>query len=821
MLTIHCQPKTALGIFLLSCLFSARVTVASDRSADVNPWDLSETDINDIAINPKITSPGLRISKKEAGVLTGEATRVNLEKNRMAESAVYLRENVDPRGSGVAVLAIAPPYGIMLDGAIANMEFNKTNLERLSVYNRYESGRQPIVGLVDNYGQIVASASFEVTARLYNNPGCTILHGNSVVRSSQGQARFTDLMIDNGAAEYRFIFSTGLRSSPIEVVSESFIVARGQLYIPFDPVWNPPDPGSARQITAGDLLQSTLNESLQPRSGFAYPVVWLRVFDPQNASGGPELDGWADDTSFEQEVQLSLSVDPVIANNFDSRYCSRRVGALVCVSGVFGTRTATAEQVRRAGGRAEFRDVRVAMAGRHRLLFTSPGFRSFSVAALDVVPTDAATLLILQQPGNLSDAGFALRTMPALNLVDRFNNSVLQAGWSVAVEVSAPYLASCGEPGQEATEPRTTPCRCATDRCAAYVNYAPLNITGPAAEMADGPGVLRFTDLVLIRSGASFVLTFRATRTGGGGFAIVSRSATVAVRPGPLVAMILQNKPWVPTPVVGLVFKTQPRLWFIDRFQNVIQAVSDVLVQCELAGADGVGLGDQSALSGERSAKTVNGQAQFTSLAIGRPGGFYIRFFFASYEAVAQGETGLGFTVNSGPLARIVFVRQPRNAASGAAFNPELSLQFVDQLDNVINTDYFFILQVEPSKFFFQGSLVDDATLLSCSSCLKGGGKAQFSPGKAATANFTDLIPILDTRLQFKTAAQLRVFAVNLSRCVTQGTYEDCSAFPGDPERDPTLVDGRRVQGVSDPFDIYLVSALTISGQPADTSASM
>ena len=627
-------------------------------------------------------------------------------------------------------------------------------------------------------------------------------------------------MIDSGAAEYRFLFTSGLLSSPIELITDSFTVAPGQLYIPFDPVWNPPNAFSAVSITAGDRLLSTLNATLQPRTGFPVPTMWLRVFDAANATNGPERDGWVDDFTFAQDVLASLLVDPVYANNLANRYCAPRVGAVICVDGVLGARSVSAEQVRRDGGRAAFTDLHIAMAGRHRLLFTSPGFRTFTVSELAVLPDAAAFLLILQQPGNLSDAGYPLRAMPALNLVDRFNNSIAEPGWRVQVNLSAGYSAACGEAGQEATEPRNSPCRCATLRCSAYVNYSPLDITGPAAAALDGQGVLRFTDLVLIRSGSAFAFIFRATR-GAAVAAIEARSALVAVRPGPLVAMNLHNQPWAPTPVVGIPFVTQPSIWFIDRFQNVIQAVSDVLVQCELAGPDESSLGDQTALVGERTAMTIAGQAQFTSLAIMKPGAFNIRFFFAGYEDFAKGSAGLGFTVNSGPLARIVFVTQPQAAASGAAFNPPLSLQFVDQLGNVINTNYYFILQVEPSKFFYQGTQVDDATLLTCSTCAQAGGKAQFNPAGATLVNFTDLAPVLDPRLQFKSGALLRVFAVNLSRCITQGTYQDCTAFPGDPQRDPTLVDGRRIQGVSDAFDIFLVSGLEVSSQPADTSASM
>ena len=735
------------------------------------------------------------------------------------ETHFALRGQADPRGGGVAVLSVSPPNGLMVDGAIANMEFNKTNLQKYSIYNRYESGNQPIVALVDNYGNLVTSGSYEVTARLFNNPGCTILHGNSIIWSNRGLARFTDLMIDAGSSDYRFIFSTGLLSSPIELITNNFYVALGQLYIPFDSLWNPFDSSSARQLTAGDLLMSTLNTTLQPRSGFEFPTVWLRVFNSSNTADGYEHDGWVDDFSFAQDVLVSLLVDPEYDNNFPSIYCSPLIGTLICVQGVFGIRTVTAQQVVRGGGRAVFTNLFVAMAGRHKLLFTSPGFRSFTVSELNVVPSAATTIIILQQPGSVSDAGYPLRTMPAINLVDRFNNSIQEPGWRVSVILSGaggPYAATCS--GQ----PTSSPCRCATRRCITYIDYAPLPITGPTAA-----GILQFTDLVLIQSGAAFVFTFKATwaavenSTVDATAAVQARSIPVSVLPGPLVALALHNSPWNPTPVVGIPFVTQPILWFIDRFQNVIQAVSNVLIQCQLAGSDGSILADQSPLVGTRSALTIGGQAQYTSLAIVRPGTFTLLFSFASYEVLASGETGLGFTVNSGPLARIEFVSQPQTSASAFPIIPAVSLRFLDLLGNSINTNYSFILQIQPSQFLYQGSLVDDTTLLSCGACVKGGGIALFSPAGAAVFNFSDLAPILDSRLEYKLGAFLQVIAINSSRCITQGTYTDCTAFPGDPNKDPTIVDGRRVQGASNAFNIFQVSSLEITNQPADTSASM
>jgi hypothetical protein len=294
----------------------------------------------------------------------------------------------------------------------------------------------------------------------------------------------------------------------------------------------------------------------------------------------------------------------------------------------------------------------------------------------------------------------------------------------------------------------------------------------------------------------------------------------MAVLPGLLVAMLLGNDPGSPPPVVGMPFPTQPQVLFVDRFENIVETVSDVLVQCELIETNGAPLADQTLLLGSRSATTVGGVAQFTSLRIDRPGRFLIRFFFSDYQTVADGEAGEGFQVNSGTLAQIQFVSQPQSGAANFALDPAVSLQFLDSLGNAITTDYSFVLQFKPTTILYEGVPKDDISQFACGDCGKLSGRALFNPGGAKLFTFSDLVPVLDGRIQVKAAAVLQVYAVNMSRCVQQGTFLDCDAFPGDPAKSPRYLDGQRFEAFSSPFDVYLVSQLAVVVEPGDTSAA-
>lgn len=131
------------------CLFSTRVI--SEVSDELNFLDDESLELEIGDCGKVLRSPrNARSLQPEKVILAGQDFDTN---------STSLRGLVDPRVGGVAVLVASPPFGIMVDGAIAYMEFNKTNLQAYSVYNRYESARQPVIALVDNYGKLVSAGA--------------------------------------------------------------------------------------------------------------------------------------------------------------------------------------------------------------------------------------------------------------------------------------------------------------------------------------------------------------------------------------------------------------------------------------------------------------------------------------------------------------------------------------------------------------------------------------------------------------------------------------------------------------------------------------
>jgi hypothetical protein len=71
--------------------------------------------------------------------------------------------------------------------------------------------------------------NLDVTATIYNNPGCGQLIGTTVEPAVGGVAVFSDLMIDRPAELYTLRFSVGLKAVPVVTLSPPFPVLTGQV----------------------------------------------------------------------------------------------------------------------------------------------------------------------------------------------------------------------------------------------------------------------------------------------------------------------------------------------------------------------------------------------------------------------------------------------------------------------------------------------------------------------------------------------------------------------------------------------------------------
>lgn len=252
-----------------------------------------------------------------------------------------LRE-FDVKLQGVVGLGTSPPEGSLPGGAIAGWPMGAPGSER----NRHTDGSQPKVVLLDMFGQKqnkfcpdfaeCTLVDHPVTAAIFNNPGCGKLYGTTTVQSVNGVATFTDLMIDSFQSRYRMKFTAGLLISPVTAISPPFKVAKGQIYIPDDVLWNFAEAGAAecrgcdditfcslssprtysppwthatrKSIDAGSLIRSdaTPGVGFQPCAGYEYPTVWVRKYIMDEPSLGSEYDGWEDVPNWDYDIEIKI-----------------------------------------------------------------------------------------------------------------------------------------------------------------------------------------------------------------------------------------------------------------------------------------------------------------------------------------------------------------------------------------------------------------------------------------------------------------------------------------------------------------------------------
>lgn len=237
----------------------------------------------------------------------------------------------DASMEGVVGLSAEAPHGQGVAGPIAGWPIAQAGGPR----NRHTQGNQPQVALLDMFGGKQTKfctgyggckdVIFPVTAAISNNPGCSKLHGTTIVQTVNGVATFTDLMIENPESIYRLRFTTGLRLSPIAVTSAPFKVMKGQIYIPDDPLWNYIATASKKcqcgavtlpflpqlNIRAGEVVRSSPggtwpDASLQPCTGYEFPTVWVRKFNMRDPRAGSECDGWEDVINWDFDIRVAI-----------------------------------------------------------------------------------------------------------------------------------------------------------------------------------------------------------------------------------------------------------------------------------------------------------------------------------------------------------------------------------------------------------------------------------------------------------------------------------------------------------------------------------
>ena len=731
--------------------------------------------------------------------------------------------NGDPSLDGVVRLGIDAPHGRMVEGAIAGWEFGKV----VGSINRFTLGAQPVVSMLDNRGDVVSrfcpgntelcscrDVVYDVSVRLFNNPGCSLLTGTTTVTTVNGIARFTDLQMANPAYENRLIFEAGVASAPLTVISPPFQNRVGQLFVPVHDLWNIeggplfdgnctvcPDLNGAlratpcRVLVAGDNIMD-----LSEQRGFKYPTVWVRRYDSSAQTSGTEGDGWVDIVDYSRDVSVEMQ-DP----GCDAR---GNTDVTLCRQGLGGTTTIKGYNVQENQGKAVFTDLRVYAAGSTlSLVFTSMGMQAVAFP-LKVIPSCAYKVIVLRHVSSFTLSGLPFAMQPIAHLVDRYNNSIVEKGWEM------PITACCNSVGQSVAV-----LKCNNIRCVAFRPYLAAS-AGIIGESDALPGVVTFTDLVVTASGVDMRLTFGAQFPANTSRTVLSAvSEPFTIQSASLAKLILGKQPrtenWVSQNVIplgataGYNFAEQPQLNFVDSYENVVPSVQGVDVTVTVTGSN------PPTLFGTTTVTTVDGIAQFTDLRIDATGQYRLLFVARALTAISD-----SFQITFGTMERLPFARNLNNVASttSASGHP-------DQKQLIMPQPEFSVEDIYKNKIVgfnidFQVSLENNLanTVLVCDQCFSG---ILFVSTTTGTVKFTDLAITVDPTTNYQEGLQLKIQAVNKQLCDVIGTGINCRELPGMTDAEsPLVVQGKRHSNFSSTFGVYKIDQISVLSQPDSVSSA-
>ena len=428
--------------------------------------------------------------------------------------------------------------------------------------------------------------------------------------------------------------------------------------------------------------------------------------------------------------------------------------------------------------------------------------------------TPFAVLLIQDGPEDVIIAGNEFEEPCSGNLVDMYNNSITEEGWFMHLSASG-FRSPSGAFGN--FEVKT----CVDEACTIYDPVFAVAINDASSNNPSSPGIAVFVGLMMQQAGSHVRLKMTAGRSSDSSDSASMNPEIVPALSSPFVVLAnaLDNldiwqaprtESWVTSDNVpksataGIPFQDQPRVAFVDTFSNAIEALNRNAMSVALMGRTA---GGAQALIGTTTVLSDNGIVSFTDLQIKTVGTYWLRF------------TGSGFIVYSVPFevvhgraASVEFIRQPGNMARGVPFAPQPLGELKDPYGNMVELPYTFKARIWRTRR--DGSTVPTNTHVTCPTC-GGFYESHNFKSEQGYIHFDGLAVILDPdgpENEFGIALQL--IAVNLTTCEKMGESTICG-----PETE--YIHGRQVYGLSDYFDIFSLTTLFISAQPADTNASL
>ena len=535
------------------------------------------------------------------------------------------------------------------------------------------------VGVLDLFGNLVTTATTEITLRLNDNPSGGTLSGTTTVRALNGIATFADLSVDKAGAGYTLhAGATGLGGA----VSTAFDIspaAAAKLAFDVQPSSTPSGVAIApavkvvvqdafgNAVTAG-RYSITMALETNPAGGTLWGTTALSStlgaaafanLKIDNAGVGYTLKATAPGlvpaiskafaVTFGRAYRLAFVTQPgtttagvpfspaLTVEVRDSAGNRVTEGTTPVTMGIGfnsngGTLSGTAN-VNTANGIATFADLSLDKEGyRYTLKATAAGLIAATSDEFYVKSGPATRLVFGTQPTDTA-AGMPIAPGFGTLAVDRFGN--IDRGFEGVVNIAI------------AANP---------------VGGTLLGTTSSRSMTGSAP----FGDLSIRQAGAGY--TFVASSEG-----LTSvTSAAFDITPGPAKVLVILTQPSDAT--AGAAIAPAVRVQAQDEYTNPVTtarlSVAAVLV-------DNPG---EARLLGATTTSTAGGIATFSSLALDKVGaGYTLQFSAPGLNPV----TSAPFAVTPGADAKLAFAAQPGTVVAGAAVAPTPKVVVLDRFNNV------------------------------------------------------------------------------------------------------------------------------------------
>jgi alpha-tubulin suppressor-like RCC1 family protein len=565
------------------------------------------------------------------------------------------------------------------------------------------------VSITDAGGNVVTSATDDVTVAIGTNPSGGTLSGTLTVAAVNGVATFSDLSIDLAGAGYDLTASV---ASLTGGTSDAFDIGAGtpaQLAFSVQPTNAASATAISPAVTVeiqdanGNLVTTATNSvtlaiGTNPSGGTLSGTLTQNAVAGVATFGDLSIDlvgtaydltasgsGLTGDTSDSFDItagtaaQLAFTVQPTNTASGDAISPAVQVeirdaqGNLVpsatdAVTLAIGTNpsggtlsgTLTQNAV---AGVATFNDLSIDLVGvSYDLTASATGFTGDTSDPFDITPGSATQLRFFTQPSN-TVAGAAISPAVQVEILDANNNRVTSASNPVTMAIGT--------------------------------NPSGGTLGGTLTQNAVN-GLATFADLTVDRSGAGYDLDATSGALTG------DTSDSFNVDPGSATQLAFVVQPT--DAVAGVALSPAVQVQIRDSEGNLVSSATSAVT---LAIGTNPGGGT---LSGTLTQNAVGGVATFSDLSIDRTGTNYD--LDASASGLA-GTTSNGFDISAAAASQVAFSVQPSNAAAGSSITPAVEAEIQDQFGNRVPTasnSVTVAIGTNPSSGTLSGTLTQSAS---------------------------------------------------------------------------------------------------------------